>query len=206
MQTPLRSTTGTAERILNVAERLVQTRGFNGFSYADVAAELGITKASLHYHFPNKEQLGSALISRYRKAFLEALQRIDSSGPADPRRRVRQFVRLYVDVLRKHRMCLCGMLAADQATLPRAMRDGVREFFDANESWLFKTLEEGRKARVLRFEGSAHEVARFLVASLEGAMLVARSYGDVSRFVSASERLLTELGTRPNKPLSGSDG
>jgi TetR/AcrR family transcriptional regulator, transcriptional repressor for nem operon len=196
MQTPLRSTSGTAERILDVAERLVQTRGFNGFSYADVAAELGITKASLHYHFPTKEKLGSALISRYRKAFLEALERIDSSGPADPRRRLRRYVQLYVDVLRKHRMCLCGMLAADQATLPKAMKDGVKEFFDANESWLFKTLEEGRKARALRFEGSAHEAAWLLVASLEGAMLVAQSYGDVSRFESASERLLAELGTK----------
>ena len=53
---------GTAGRILDVAERLVQLRGFNGFSYADVAAELGITKASLHYHFPGKAELGEALI------------------------------------------------------------------------------------------------------------------------------------------------
>ena len=55
----------TAERILDIAERLLQTRGFTNFSYADIAAELGITKASLHYHFPGKGELGQALISRY---------------------------------------------------------------------------------------------------------------------------------------------
>ena len=55
----------TASRILDVAERLVQLSGFNGFSYADVAAELRITKASLHYHFAGKAELGEALIARY---------------------------------------------------------------------------------------------------------------------------------------------
>jgi TetR/AcrR family transcriptional repressor of nem operon len=54
----------TAERTLDVAERLLQVRGFNGFSYADIAAELGVTKASLHYHFPSKAELGDALIAR----------------------------------------------------------------------------------------------------------------------------------------------
>ena len=57
--------TDTATRILDVAERLAQTRGFNGFSYADIAAEVGITKAALHYHFATKAGLGQALIGRY---------------------------------------------------------------------------------------------------------------------------------------------
>jgi TetR/AcrR family transcriptional repressor of nem operon len=47
---------------LDIAEQLVQTRGFNGFSYADIAAEIGISKASLHYHFPTKAMLGERLI------------------------------------------------------------------------------------------------------------------------------------------------
>ena len=59
----------TRSRILDVAERLVQTRGFNGFSYADIAAELQISKASLHYHFPSKAELGEALIGRYAARF-----------------------------------------------------------------------------------------------------------------------------------------
>ena len=59
----------TSQRILDTAERLVQTRGFNGFSYADIATTLGVTKASLHYHFPAKAELGHRLIERYEKTF-----------------------------------------------------------------------------------------------------------------------------------------
>ena len=61
----------TSSRILDVAERLVQLRGFNGFSYADVASELKITKASLHYHYPGKADLGRALVERYASRFAE---------------------------------------------------------------------------------------------------------------------------------------
>ncbi len=70
--------TDTADRILDLAERLVQTRGFNGFSYADIASELGVTKASLHYHFPTKAELGRRLISRYGEEFARALADIDA--------------------------------------------------------------------------------------------------------------------------------
>ena len=74
------SYTGTAARILDVAEVLVQTRGFNGFSYADIAAEMNITKAALHYHFAGKAELGEALISRYAARFADALAAVDSAG------------------------------------------------------------------------------------------------------------------------------
>ena len=89
----------TAERILDVAERLVQTQGFNGFSYADISDELGVTKASLHYHFATKADLGSALITRYGSAFRRALDEIDASG-ADAREKLRRYAGLYADVLR----------------------------------------------------------------------------------------------------------
>src|SRR2546425_13044596 len=113
----------TAQRILDVAERLVQTQGFNGFSYADISEQLGITKASLHYHFATKAQLGSALITRYSAGFRRALEEIDVSA-ADAREKLRRYAALYAEVLRQHRMCLCGMLAADYTTLPTAMRAG----------------------------------------------------------------------------------
>ena len=71
----------TAERALDIAERLVQTRGFSNFSYADIATELGITKPSLHYHFPGKAELGQALITRYSERFSEALTQIDRDLP-----------------------------------------------------------------------------------------------------------------------------
>src|SRR3989440_4221387 len=79
-----RADADTASRILDVAERLVQIRGYNGFSYADVASELGISKASLHYHFPGKAELGEALIGRYASRFADALEEIDRRGGEAP--------------------------------------------------------------------------------------------------------------------------
>jgi TetR/AcrR family transcriptional regulator, transcriptional repressor for nem operon len=189
----------TVDRILDVAERLVQTHGYNAFSYADIAGELGITKASLHYHFATKAALGSRLIQRYTEKFCAALEEIAHKHAA-PRRKLQAYVQLYEEVLRQNRMCLCGMLAADSATLPSEMRDQLREFFDANESWLAAVLDSGRKLKQLRFSGSAQESARMLLGSLEGAMLVSRSYADVPRFSSMASLLLSTLTVRRGSP------
>ncbi|HTU98722.1 MAG TPA: TetR/AcrR family transcriptional regulator [Solirubrobacteraceae bacterium] len=180
---------GTRERILDIAERLVQTRGFNGFSYADVAAELGITKASLHYHFPGKSELGDALVGRYTERFSEQLARIDA-GALNPRAKLAAYAALYADVLRADRMCLCGMLAAEYETLPPAMRDAILRFFDDNQDWLEAVMEEGRADRSMRFEGTAHDGAGTILGGLEGALLVARPYHDVARFEAAATRLI----------------
>jgi TetR/AcrR family transcriptional regulator, transcriptional repressor for nem operon len=202
----------TASRILEVAERLAQTRGFNGFSYADIAAELGITKASLHYHFATKAELGCALIVGYSKKFNSALAQIEAANPRDT---LRRYVELYENVLVRDRMCLCGMLAAEYSTLPQTMRAELRSFFDKNESWLADNLERGRKAGALRFDGPALEIARLLTAGLEGAMLLARSYEEPARFEATATRLLAEVSgshhtvggtgrgdSRPRRPAS----
>jgi TetR/AcrR family transcriptional regulator, transcriptional repressor for nem operon len=190
---------GTAVRIMDVAEQLVQVRGFNGFSYADISAELGITKAALHYHFAGKADLGEALIARYASRFADALAGIDAAVDGDAgaaRARLAGFADLYLEVLRNRRMCLCGMLAAEYQTLPQPMQDAVLRFFDASEEWLGTVLESGRADGSLSFAGSASEAARMIIGSLEGAMLVARPYGDVGRFQAAAANLLAGL-TRP---------
>jgi TetR/AcrR family transcriptional regulator, transcriptional repressor for nem operon len=187
-----RAEADTATRILDSAERLVQSRGFNGFSYADVAAELGITKASLHYHFAGKAELGQALIERYAARFAAALEQIDADG-GDAPAKLDAYARIYAHVLRDKRMCLCGMLAADYDTLPTPMREAVIGFFDHNEDWLTRVFEQGRAEGSVDRDGSPREDAQALVSGLEGAMLVARPYGDVARFETSAARLLASL-------------
>jgi TetR/AcrR family transcriptional regulator, transcriptional repressor for nem operon len=188
----------TASAILDVAERMVQTRGFNAFSYADVAAELGITKPALHYHFAAKAELGEALISRYTARFREALDAIDTSS-AHADQKLRAYADLYAQVLAEDRMCLCGMLAADYHTLPEPMRLAVVGFFDNNEAWLASVIDQGRHDGTLQAGGSSREVARMIIGALEGAMLVARTYRDPDRFASSAKRLLTEIATHAKR-------
>jgi TetR/AcrR family transcriptional repressor of nem operon len=191
---PSRATppTAAATAILDVAEQLAQTRGFNGFSYADIAVKLDVTKASLHYHFPSKAELGRALIERYRDLFGAALEAIDQRA-REPHERLQQYVGLYSSVLSNDRMCLCGMLAAEYATLPAPMQEGLKAFFDANEHWLASVLKDGLRTGTFLFKEPANERARVLLGALEGAMLVARSYGDPHRFRAAAAYMLADV-------------
>ena len=189
----------TASRVLNVAERLVQVRGFNGFSYADIAAELHITKASLHYHFATKADLGEALIARYAARFFGALGAVDSDGISAPAK-LSAYARLYADVLSQQRMCLCGMLAAEYPTLPAPMQSAVLDFFDRNEAWLQAVLEQGRNEASVAFTGPARDTARMIISGLEGAMLVTRPYGDAGRFQVAADSLLASLTGPAGEP------
>ena len=190
-----RGDAGTAKRILDIGEELVQARGFNGFSYADIAAEVGISKPALHYHFPGKADLGLALITRYADRFTAALAGIDRTDTT-PGGRLAEYARLYDQVLQQDKMCLCGMLAAEYQTLPVPMQAAVTGFFDANERWLEKVLEDGRQDASLRFAGTARQTAQMVVACLEGAMLLARPCGDPDRLRSIAASLLADL-TRP---------
>jgi TetR/AcrR family transcriptional repressor of nem operon len=193
--TEARSATSTSDRILDVAEQLVQSRGYNGFSYADIARELGITKASLHYHFASKAELGQALIERYAERFLAALDAIDA-GSDRASAKLDSYAGLYADVLRRDRLCLCGMLAAEYLTLPQPMQTAVIAFFEENVGWLEGTLGDGRSDGTLHFDGAVEDVARALLGSLQGAMLIARPYEDLSRFQAAVEHTLGELRVR----------
>jgi TetR/AcrR family transcriptional repressor of nem operon len=192
-QTQHRGNADTPARILDVAERLVQTHGFNGFSYANIASELKISKASLHYHFASKAELGDALIRRYVGRFANALAAIDDRDVEAPAK-LEAYADMYADVLRDGRMCLCGMLAAEYDTLPTPMRDAIIGYFDDSEAWLTQVLERGQQAGTLQLHGSARDIAQTIVSSLEGALLIARPYRDVARFEAAASRLLTSLG------------
>ena len=182
----------TSDRVLDIAEALVQTRGFNAFSYADIARAVGIRKASLHHHFATKAELGVALITRYRSAFLAALESIEAESDQAPER-LEHYTALYGAVLRKGRMCMCGMLAADVATLPRPMRTSIAGFFAENESWLARVLADGKKRGQIDFEGTPASMAAFFVSSLEGAMLVARASGESNPFDDVVHHLLARV-------------
>jgi TetR/AcrR family transcriptional repressor of nem operon len=183
----------TGERILDVAEELVQTRGLNGMSYADISLRLGITKASLHYHFASKGDLVQALVDRYAERFFRELDFLDESQ-TDAAARLRGYVRVYGSVLERGRMCLCGMLASDFETLtPQAQAD-VARFFERNAEWLERVIAVGIREGQLPATGSPRASAETLMAGLEGAMLVSRPFEGTARFDVIASALLTGVG------------
>ncbi len=112
----------TRRELLDLAETLVRTRGYNGFSYRDLAEQIGIKTASIHYHFPTKGDLGEALIENEREVFARNLAQLDAAEK-DPRRRLKRFIQLFqsTTIGCHNRMCLGAMLAVEQETLPDAV-------------------------------------------------------------------------------------
>ena len=177
--------------MLDVAERLAQP-GSTGSATPTSLAELRITKASFTT-VPDQTGLGCALSSGTVSGFVPRRQISATGRPAS--RQLEQYVQLYAGVLRSDRLCLCGMLAAEYSTLAEPMKRAIRGFFDENEAWLARLLESGRQADELNFEGAADEAANAFTSTLEGAMLLARSYGDAARFETTAARLLREYAS-----------
>jgi len=192
----------TSDRILDTAEELVQTRGLNAMSYADISERVGITKASLHYHFPSKADLVRALVERYSTRFFAVLAELEASG-ADPAELVRGYADIYAGVLARGRMCLCGMLASDYATLPTEAQDDVAAFFARNEQWLEGVIREGIASGRLTDTASPLDAARALLAGLEGAMLVSRPFEGTARFDAIAAALLAGLGVPADQSTTG---
>ena len=170
----------------------MQQCGFNGFSYADIAQEVGIRKASLHHYFPTKTDLGLALIEVYSAQVDNALLHISNSTlPADEK--LAAYVALYRGSLEANRMCLCGMLASEALTLDAVMLPGIKRFFARNAEWLTEILAIGKSQKLFAFPGSAAAQARLLLSTLQGALLIARATGDLEAFNQTSTLLLTGL-------------
>lgn len=180
----------TQSEILDVAESLAQSVGYSAFSYRDLAEKVGIKTASIHYHFPTKADLCLAMIARHRERMQVAMAAVDASSRS-ARDKLARYVKLFQETINEgNRMCLCGMLASDLDSLPSSARDALRGAFDDHEAWLTKVLAEGRSAGDLEFAGSPSSSARLLLSSLEGALLVARTYADPKRFSATSRAIL----------------
>ncbi|MEO3427665.1 TetR/AcrR family transcriptional regulator [Pelagibius sp. CAU 1746] len=182
----------TAERVLDVAQELIQTRGYNGFSFRDIAQAIGIKSASIHYHFPSKGDLGVVLVARYRRLFGEELAEVRRRQTAAPKR-LKCFIALFRRTLTEQRLCLCGVLAAERGSLPEEVNAEVRAFFKLCEDWLVEVLKDGRAAGEIEFRGPPQALADHLISLLEGAMVMALSLDDLDRFDKAAQGFLRIL-------------
>jgi TetR/AcrR family transcriptional regulator, transcriptional repressor for nem operon len=186
----------TETRILDAAQQLVQVRGYNAFSYADVASVVNLRTATLHYYFPTKSDLARELVVRYRAGFQADLKRIERTT-----RQSIQRLKRYTEIHRNamgdgSALCLCTMLSADFTTLDESVREQVKLFSQDNERWLKQVLLDGRSSGELSFQDPVEIEARVLFAGVEGAAMVVRCYQDVRLFDPIVKRLLAALGVR----------
>lgn len=174
--------TDTATKILDSAQQLIQTRGYTAMSFQDVAAQVDIKKPSVIYHFPSKAALGVAVIQRYRETFAHQLELVF----ADPDKTVWDALNFYFSpylafAQTPTTVCLCGALAGEILVIPEEMQIEVKLFMESHQDWLAKILRYGRKNDQFQFSEAPTVLARVIFSSLQGALLVKRTTGDINQ-------------------------
>jgi TetR/AcrR family transcriptional regulator, transcriptional repressor for nem operon len=169
--------------IMDAAERRMRIGGFNGFSFREIAADVGVKSSSVHYHFPTKEKLAAAVIHRYTDEVAEFIDK-ELAADSDP---VKAWTRAFRGTLRSDRMCPCIALGAGSLDLPAEVAAEVKRFFNM-------CLDK------LVTEGLSPESAAKLLATITGAMVVANALGDPAAYDRATAELLRARlpKSRPN--------
>ncbi|WPB58750.1 TetR/AcrR family transcriptional regulator [Xylophilus sp. GOD-11R] len=169
--------TNAREAILAAARRTAQARGYSGLNFRDLAADVGIKSASIHYHFPTKADLGAAVAQRYWEDTAAGLETmVDETG--DPAACLRRYPEVFRRSLENgNRMCLCSFMAAEYDDLPDPVKLEVQRFADVNVAWLARML-----VAMGVEDAQAMQRARAIFAAIAGAQLMARSRDDVALF------------------------
>jgi len=197
----------TAEQILDVAETLIQTRSYSAFSYQDIADALAIRKASIHYHFATKADLGVAVVDRYVARFGGAL----ATMAQDPTKSSRALLEFYCGPYLQFaqtddRVCLCGALAAETLALPPQIRERVAGFFKDHQAWLARILERGAQRGEFTLRAPAAKTARMFFGALQGALLVKRTTGDMTQLKDVVAALKSQLAADPGGKAATATG
>ncbi len=167
----------TKRAILDLAEKMLQDRGYNGFSYAHIATELNVKNAAIHYHFPTKEDLCCAVIQRYRDRF-KLWTNNARVRDLPPKEKMEWFFSIYADMRADNgKVCLAGSLQAEFNSIPAALREQTEGLTQELLSWLEATLQEGQEASALVFNGNAASKAILILSSLQGSLQMARALG-----------------------------
>jgi TetR/AcrR family transcriptional regulator, transcriptional repressor for nem operon len=162
---------GTRDALVQAAESLMRTKGYAAFSYADLAEAVGIKKASIHHHFPAKEDLGTAIVEGYIARVRCDLERIEKKHN-DVIGRLEAFFQVFRASSEGGLLPLCGALAAEMSALPAALQESTRGFFELQLQWLTARLDEGIARAEIPGGSGAKEKAFLLLSVLEGSSLI----------------------------------
>lgn len=173
----------TKTKILDVAERLTQTHGFNGFSYIDLANEVGIKTSSIHYHFKHKDDLAAALVERVHQQHAEGFRAIEASNETTEAR-LRAVIAYFQDYIANGKYCLCGMIAVEFQSVSTHVATLVQAYFRDFQAWLSRQFQLASKK-------DPERLAIGFLSSLEGSLLLGRLNNDPSVISNALENYVS---------------
>ncbi len=184
-------TRDTKQEILDVAEELMLTRGYNGFSYQDIANVVGIRKASIHYHFASKEALGTAFVEQYFSRF-QAWRESVTDLPVDAK--LASLLEMFKHVSNNaEKICPLSMLTAEYPTLPQSLQDAVRKLLGEMDTWLVETLAQGQAENTLKPAPPAHVLAKLILNALSASLKMARVFSDLDQLEEVFNALMAMI-------------
>ncbi|MBK0166812.1 TetR/AcrR family transcriptional regulator [Klebsiella sp. S69] len=169
--------TDTRQSLINSAEYMLRSRGYAAFSYADLEKMVGIRKASIHHHFPKKEDLGAIIVETYIERSIIDFRKIECEYP-DAFGRLSAFAALFKAAMSEGMLPLCGALAAEMAVLPDKMQKLTRKYLHIQLEWLEKTIEKGIADGELFREGDTRQKAFQILSLMEGSSFIRWAIND----------------------------
>jgi TetR/AcrR family transcriptional repressor of nem operon len=179
--------TDTRKKILDLAEVLMLSRGFNAFSYQHISGELGVRNAAIHYHFPKKTDLGVALIERYRRRFARY---VEAQAELPPPAQLDRYFSLADTYYNKQQICPSGILSAELHTLPPEMRQSTASFVEEMRAWAVDIVRRGQAAGAMHYVGTPEGMGTIVFAAMQGSLQLARLDGTALDEVKQQIRLL----------------
>ena len=165
----------THEQILDLAQKYMQEKGYNGFSFRDLATGVGVKSSSIHYYYASKTDLALAVTSRYRDNFTAATTQLQNDHPGAIEL-LKAYAQLFKSTLENGRkVCLCAMLASDRGSLEAVVTDQVGALFADQYAWLASVVAKGISQGSIRDTIRPDDFAVLFFSALEGAMMVAKA-------------------------------
>jgi AcrR family transcriptional regulator len=183
----------TRETIINTADQLIRSNGFNAFSFKDISNKIGIKTASIHYHFPTKSDLGVATIKEHIERFENIKARLSNKSPLV---KLKEFLVIYSQVKSENKVCLVGSLATDLNTVDNNVKNELKDFVERVLNWVTEILADGKKKKIFEFQTTPRTKAIMIITNILAIVQLSRLTRDED-FEIVKENILQEL--KPKK-------
>jgi len=163
----------TKDKIIETGNKLLSEKGYNAFSYADIAKTINIKTSSIHYHFPSKADLCLAIIETHRQRILNLK---NSQMELSAEEKLRGLFGYYLFLIDRQQICLTGTLASDYSSLDEKVTEKLKEFNKTILSHTADLLQSGAERKEFHGIENCRMKAMELLSMLVGLAQIGRLY------------------------------
>jgi TetR/AcrR family transcriptional repressor of nem operon len=182
---------GTREKIIELGENLIRTKGYNAFSYQDISKELGIRNAAVHYYFSTKENLGTSIVKTNIQRFDEMIDNMNARGFGELKQ-LDTFVKIYIKSYREHKLCIIGALSPAANTLGETTKNELIKMTDIILKWLTGILASGKEKRVFSYSEEPNIKATLILSNLVASLQLSNVINDLD-YKNICQSIVNEL-------------